>query len=409
MLELKNTSGQFRLKQPTKLVLPTKVMKFVPATSVAFNRKHPSFKNRVQDLGNGDYTVGREYILMLLNEFTSVDLITGENKVIKLNSTILKRTIGKVYTKVIKLLVEMEAITLVSNYYADAHQSRSYQLSSKLAKHVELAAYEAVTTSAVRLLTRGYNNVLDAAKANVIGQSILQSYDNAILPKLEDVQARGQELILAKYCKKGKVMNKSRLACHIKIFKYLVEAGLLLPKISHANAGGRVTSSFTLLPSWIRSMITFDAGQLVECDYSSLHPNIALSVYGHGGKTSHDEVASYLNISRAEAKIEHLSFFNKRIVDMKRSPLWKFYSEQHPVMMHAIINEKSKGGHKVTCSTLFSTEVALMTKAAEILANEQITVLYVYDALYASVSSSVRVAEVMNHVAITMNIQTQVN
>jgi hypothetical protein len=63
------------------------------------------------------------------------------------------------------------------------------------------------------------------------------------------------------------------------------------------------------MPSVIREIITIDDDTLVECDYSTLHPNIANKI--HRGKNNiaitHDEVAKALGITRKEAKIEYLS------------------------------------------------------------------------------------------------------
>lgn len=74
------------------------------------------------------------------------------------------------------------------------------------------------------------------------------------------------------------------------------------------------------MPAWIREQITIDGKKLAECDYTALHPNIAIHLYGLGGKSYHTlEVAEKAAIDVKMVKVEHLAFFNKRWPGMKKS------------------------------------------------------------------------------------------
>ena len=156
-------------------------------------------------------------------------------------------------------------------------------------------------------------------------------------------------------------------------------------------------------------MISVNNKRLVDIDYSSLHPNIASSLYGGSGSNiNHDKVSSYLSIDRTKAKIENLSFFNKTVRDMKKSPLFKYYSDNEPVMLSNIIKDKEINGHKVTSKKLFKAEVLLMTKVIEQLNENGAFALYVYDALMVEPQHVNLVTYLMNDTASKMNINTTV-
>jgi hypothetical protein len=166
-----------------------------------------------------------------------------------------------------------------------------------------------------------------------------------------------------------------------------------------------------MMPSVIREIIKIDNEYLVECDYSTLHPNIANRVYRGENKISitHDIVAEYLGISRKEAKIEHLSFLNKKIVDMKRSPLYKYYNDNHNYMLLLLEADKIRyKTHKITSQKLFSVEVQMMEEVIRILFDEGIETTYVFDALYTKEEDVERVKEVMNRIAKNNKIKTKV-
>lgn len=94
---------------------------------------------------------------------------------------------------------------------------------------------------------------------------------------------------------------------------------------------------------------------------------------------THTKVSEEANINSNLVKIEHLSFFNRKIFGMKSSPLYGYYFNMDPAIINAIIKDKKENGHKVTSKKLFKKEVEIMTDVVKELNEIEIYVLYVYD------------------------------
>lgn len=182
----------------------------------------------------------------------------------------------------------------------------------------------------------------------------------------------------------------------------------------------RIATCFNLMPSLIRTHIKVEGKRLYECDFSSMHPNIIQKIYGGENKEaiSHDKVASELyGITkddkefakrRKEVKTEHLSFFNTRVADMMRSPLYEYYDKRQPLMMARIIEDKNNHGHEYTCREVFKVETQIMELAIKRLNDIGIDVMYVYDALYSIKSEQPTVKRIMNEVAESFGVLTRV-
>jgi hypothetical protein len=172
-----------------------------------------------------------------------------------------------------------------------------------------------------------------------------------------------------------------------------------------------VVDSFALMPLWIRKLVKINGQPVAEADYSCLHPNIAMSLYGGNSPyLTHEHLAKQLGIDKKIVKIEHLSFFNKRVEQIKRSPLFEYYKKYEPEMVDAIIRakEESEHGHKITCRCLFAKEVEIMTEVVSRLNEEGIFVGYIYDALFFDPVHSEKVVEVMDEVAADLRVYTSV-
>ena len=272
------------------------------------------------------------------------------------------------------------------------------------------------------------------ASKNPIAASVIASYGVTEKPSTKDVLKEGQRLAKLGYItKKGKKLtflngnnkdkykdesSRSFVEDDVAKYKYYCTTnGTIMPVVGDENSGGRVVSSFTLIPSWIRDMITINGKKLAEVDFSCLHPNIASSVYGGTKKhINHQIVADYLNEDIKLAKIEHLSFFNKRWDDMTKSKLFKYYTENEPQMMENIFNDKkgddlknNKGeflnrNHTNVSKNLFKVEVDIMTQVALELNRMEINAVYVYDAYYVEPEDLDIVTEIMNQAIKMFNI-----
>lgn len=295
----------------------------------------------------------------------------------------------------------------------------------------EVHAYKLKTDVAKKFLYKHYLKAFARASDNIICRNLFHLYANIELPTIEQIEIEATKLIKEGFKnKKGKVLKRRNKHADsyfknideitfvedaVEIYKYLTnDRGIRIPTVGTDASGGRVVDSFTLMPSWIRNMVTINGNRLVECDYSCLHPNIAMHLYGGSSQfLTHQQLAEYLQMDVLEVKIEHLSFFNAPIWQMKQSPLWKYYEENELMMLENLISEKAcnfldkKDRHKITSRRLFKKEVEIMTDAIEVLNNEGIYVMYVYDALYSEERHKMRVQQVMNEVALEHSVYTQ--
>lgn len=267
----------------------------------------------------------------------------------------------------------------------------------------------------------------DLAKAvqNTIGRNLISVYNKIKLPTESEIKERAKYLITQNYySKKGKKLiflnkktksyysnfeERSFVEENIKQFQYLTNKGYMIPKIGNFKSGGRVVDSFNLMPSWIRAIVKIDDESIEELDFTALHPNIAMLLYnGSEHQVTHQKVAESLKMPLREVKIEHLSFFNKRIADMKKSILFKYYLNKEREMLENIIKDKKEFGYKITSKRLFKKEVEIMSSIIEELNRLDIYVLYVYDALYCKKSDKKIVYEIMNNIIKKHQVNTSI-
>lgn len=322
------------------------------------------------------------------------------------------------------------AILETDDKYIVGTKNRYYRLGKGyIGKGIK--SYTVKTIEAKKSLNRHYLRALASSYNNPICQNLIPVYVDITLPTIDEIESEAKRLIQQGYkTKKGKMLKflnkhprayfKNSEKCSfvedsIEIFKYLTDNGLMIPVEGGPNSGRRVVDSFTLMPSWIRNLVKYKGEKLVECDYSCLHPNIAISLYGGNIQyLTHNELALELDMDVLDVKVEHLSFFNKKIWQMKESPLFEFYQKREPIMLDAIINEKqfnkipkTEGKHKITSRRLFECEVKIMTEVIKELNSKEIYVLYVYDALLSHPKDANIVIETMNRVALENGIKTR--
>ena len=245
------------------------------------------------------------------------------------------------------------------------------------------------------------------------------------MPSSDELLAIGKKLVKeGRTTKKGKLLtmrnkhgndywadleNRSFVEDNIKLFEFLTGRGFMIPSEGGWKSGGRVVDSFTLMPSWIREQITIDGKKLAECDYTALHPNIVVKLYkGKESYITHQNVAEKACIDLRTVKREHLAFFNKTLKGMRKSPLYKYYSQHEPAMLERIRKDKKEHGYKVTSRRMFEVEVGIMTDVITNLNAKGIEVLYVYDALICEEKDKVLVAVTMNRIILEHGIKTAV-
>ncbi|GAA4057928.1 hypothetical protein [Flavobacterium chungnamense] len=266
---------------------------------------------------------------------------------------------------------------------------------------------------------------LSIATSNKIGNNLLNLYGSIELPTLKEINKEAKRLIKLNYVtKKGKLLtflnhrnkeyysdfeNRSFVEENIKTFEYLTNSGFMIPIVGNDKSGGRVFDSFNLMPSWIRKLVKIDGEGIVEIDFCALHPNIAMAIYGGFKKfITHKQIAEESGINIANVKIENLSFFNKKVPQMKKSTLYEYYLNNEPDMVKNIEADKynSKDSHKATSKKLFKKEVDIMTKCIIELNAKGIYVGYVFDALFCKKSDAKIIAEIMNKIVLENGVFT---
>ena len=404
---------------------------------VEYNLKRHVSKKELKNI-NKDENIAIELCLIFLSNLSSTYYI--ENKWKSLNSTYLHKQSKRdndntyIYLKIKKLLkngtkkngkiIEVFKNENYNESYKIGKTSKQFRLSSTYLKP-GLIEYIIQNDELINKRRHYIQNIIKESSTNVICRNLFYFYEKVSFPTKNEILVEAKRLVKGKYkTKKGKRLTfknkhsknhwknskeRSFVENNIKLFEYLTKRGFMIPQQGSVASGGRVVDSFTLMPSWIRNMCKVDGKRFVEVDYSTLHPNIAMNIYGGSCRSiSHSEVAEHLEISRLEAKVEHLSFFNKKWDNMLKSPLFEYYAKNEPDMLQNLYKDKNENGHKITSKRLFQMEVQIMTQVIKELNNMNIYVGYVYDALICSPKQKYVVTSVMNKVVKEFNVKTHV-
>lgn len=308
--------------------------------------------------------------------------------------------------------------------YKIGESSKRYRLTESYLKG-GLVEYILKNETIVQNRKTSIYNQQKEVNLNPICSNLIKIYPSIVLPTVDELLIAGKDLVKSGYTtKKGKILtlrnknsnlhwsdvsNRSFVEDNIKLFTFLTSRGYKLPSPGKGKSGGRIVDSFVLMPSWIRNLITIDGENLIECDYTALHPNIAVKLYaGANSYITHTKVSEEANINSNLVKIEHLSFFNKKIYGMKKSPLYDYYFNMDSAFINEIIKDKKENGYKVTSKKLFKKEVEIMTDVVTELNGIGIYVLYVYDALLCKPKDLDIVKEVMNRIVLVHGVKTTV-
>jgi len=377
---------------------------------------------------DSDVDVAVEKCLVFLSNLCSTYYTDDKWK--SLNATILhQQTKSKdntyIYTRIIDVLKQgtsTGAFIEVNDSYLEREYCKKYRLTDMYLK-AGLVKYIIKDAGIVLNQNRLFYEQLNEAMEHPICSNLIKMYPKIELPTSKELLVVGKRLAKDGHrTKKGKILtmrnnhindywkdadNRSFVEDNIKLFEFLTNRGFMIPGVGDEKSGGRVVDSFTLMPAWIREQITVDGAKLAECDYTALHPNIAIKIYdGKLTYLTHQNVAERTGIDVNSIKIEHLSFFNKQWLAMLKSPLFAFYEKNEPDMLSRIYNDKKEHGYKVTSAKMFSVEVAIMTDVIKHLSTIGINVLYVYDALLCEEKDKAIVVETMNRIILEHGVYT---
>lgn len=379
-----------------------------------------------------------EKCLLIVSSLSST--IYSDNRWKELSSTIMDEQTRKgkdntrIYPSIIRALkystnttegiIQVKTNEFGNETYKEGIVCKSYSFTDTYYKG-DLAEYFIKDKGILQKRHKFFYSQLNKATDNAIANNLISLYSEIELPSYDDMLVEAKKLIIGKHKnKKGRTLTflnkhpktyykdsntRSFVEENIKLYNYLTQRGFMVPIIGNEDSGGRVVDSFTLMPSWIRKLVKIDGESIVEVDYKALHPNIAMFLYGGSKKfLTHDLVAQESNIPKNEVKIEHLSFFNKSVRDMKSSKIYQYYQSTEPEMLTAIEQEKwnSDNKHKITSMKMFAKEVEIMTECIRRLNAMKIYVGYVYDALFCKKSDEEIVKKVMNEVVLELGVYT---
>lgn len=420
---------------PTHLLNPTTI-----SVPVGVKRHIERLPKKVLAKIDKDRTTAVEKCLIMVSNLTPTLFMDDTYNWKSISSKILHEQLNKgkdnthVYSNVISALkystdstnpiIESKKNIFGTDSYQEGVISKQYRFNFSWYEK-NIVDYQLNVDDCKRKRIRYCHKELAKAINNQIGLNLLNLYGAIELPTNAEILRRGKELVNDNHqTNKGKKLtylnkksrdhfvdkdNRSFVEDNIKGFGYLTKNGYLIPKVGDAKSGGRVVDSFTLMPSWIRKMCKIDGEEIIELDYTALHPNIAISIFGGKEKLlTHQKVADRLNCDVASIKKEHLSFFNKHPNEMKQSILYDYYQEREGEMLESLILDKSKNKHNHTSKLLFKKEVEIMTDCICRLNKKGIYVMYVYDALYCKLSEVDVVKTVMNETILKYNVFTEV-
>jgi hypothetical protein len=409
---------------PNKIFIPNKV----------YRRLFRATKKQLSSIDK-DKIKAIEKCLIVVSQLNSTNFTKNKNDRYKcLHSSILHDLTKEsdthyLYIKILNILKKTGIIKVMLNdkgqeSYEQGKYSKMYALTDTYYQK-GLSSYTITNKELIQQRMRYFYSQCVNLRKNTIANNLLDIYPLISFPAVKDILTEGKRLAKEGYVTKkgfkltfrGKnvdsnwkdINNRVFIETHIEQFRYLTENGFILPIIGSDNSGNRIIDSITLMPSWIRNLVKYNGQPLIELDYSCLHPNIAKLLYGGLPSTiTHDMVAKYLDIPLHLAKIEHLSFFNKEVLQMMKSPLYKYYLDNEPTMLANILKEKNVFGYKITSKKLFKKEVELMTNVIREINNNDIRVLYVYDALMCAAEEKYLIQNIMQSEAFKLNLSLKV-
>ncbi len=350
----------------------------------------------------------------------------------KLNAQLLQKNFGSKYKKIIEVLqyeFESGPIIQVNDQYTPGVKSKRFCFNDKYIDK-GIVNYQLTKKSAITCLNNIAFNSLTSYYDNSIVRNLLKVYPKITLPTEEQIKEEAKRIIKSGgKLKNGKRLyflnNKSRefykntprydyknlcfVEDSIEKFNYFTQNGYRIPTVSNSSAGNRVYDSFNLMPSFIRNLILIDKQKTQEVDIVCLHPNLINTIYdGTDSFLTHQKIVDHIVSVNPEMindtsllsyiKKEHLSFFNMKIWQMKKSILWDYYFTNQKEMLDRIIADKrsSEFKHKITSMKLFDLEVRIMNSIIEKLNLQNIYCIYVFDALLTTEANVDIVRQVIN-------------
>jgi len=273
---------------------------------------------------------------------------------------------------------------------------------------------------------------------NIICKALVNTYPHLVLPTMDEVKAKAQELhrthkkMKGKECvysvtahRKKEDYDRSKfrvLDYDIELYEAFLEEGIRTP---YETSCGRVVDSFSMMRKWIRQMITIDGESISEVDYGALHPCLVWRILnGYVNPSEADrylrmlmgdiyiEIARFLypdasetelvEVYRPKVKKELLTYFNDKVSNQHHYKCHQFFSENFPEMLERLQSGKfaTSKGHAETSSILLMYEADLVGNVMAKLFHKGIHCLYAFDALWVGKSYANEVKTIMDECAL---------
>ena len=391
---------------------------------------------------NRNVEVAREKIFIFLNEFHRGHLLHLADRLeydsIDIHSDKLIKIFGSRYYKLaLELMYDIELlIRPTKNPYKVGDFSKAYKLDNDMI----LKPFVKYTIQSDRLQKEQIILTADQIRIienNPIAMSVVETSSNITLPTESELIEHAKKLISEGWSNKGKslafkkdkIRNDRKIqklkdsgvsedelpkyyyvGNGLKLFRSLAENGFMLPKVGSFKSGGRVTTSFTLMPKWIRIKLLLNNSKIIGVDYSALHPYIASKLWGTSVSINHQMIADSLNIPIHTAKLEHLKFFNTTSTGMEKMVIYKYYEENQPELLKNVKRTK-EGTYKRTSALMFKAEVDIMTEVISCLNVRELSnsIIYVYDEIMTTPDNAHIVKQTMEQVATDLKYNLKAN
>jgi hypothetical protein len=356
----------------------------------------------------------------------------GENEHwTNLKAEYLKVLVSKDYCQIRDLLIEKGVIEM-DPHFKEGEFSRGYRFTEEYYSQ-GLSFYTFQDHFINRKLHKRRQKLLSNVRSNSITDYLFYDvYPSIQTPDRDTIYVAAESLITSGNNKwKGKELRlkgkKSRsywlkrpeirlVEDDYSLYRSLVDGELMIPRAGDQRSGGRVYDAFTLMPRWIRKLVTIDNEPLVSLDFSALHPNLAKMLYDpDGDPITHEEVIDFveketgMEQKRERIKYRNLQLFNLELHMMNdTNNIVKFYQSRHPELLKNVKDRKRQFGYKSVSQDLFTAEVRLMTEVIESLRAAGIKAIYVYDAIMVKECDVELAVDLMNQAAKNQGVTSEV-
>lgn len=267
----------------------------------------------------------------------------------------------------------------------------------------------------------------------IISQQHYKFMQSAQLPEFEELEAKGKVMVengtkndegKPYHWDSVKEEGKVNLKFQALLFSYTDHSSSVTKEDYALDVDGnmhpsRTYTSFSLMPKWIREEIMVGGEKISGIDASALHPNVLYRLLSEKGITcellkgdAHTKIAALLNVSREEAKLINLTYWNhgkKRFGDDVLKQFHEYMTQNHPDVLQFLQglkdeysfvknNGESLSEHEYFCRVAFMFESIMMADVVEALVDEGIPCNQCYDAVYVPESKRARAVEIFKSV-----------